>query len=348
MVTERNVVGVDIGTMFICTASPSTKKDGNCEINYKRNMFLPIDIDYLMNDTNSSNIDCIKQVDDNNEIEALYIIGEDAHVLSKTLGKEPCRPMSKGVVSTNEIDAIDVMTMMVKKLINEKTQHCVYSIPEQSVDVDTPSIIYHTRVFNSIFTALKCTSKPLNEALAVIYANCASTNFTGIGISFGAGLTNVCCAYKGTPVLKFAVSRGGDWIDEEASRSIGATSSRISAIKERKLDLSVTKLTGTNKRERRAKESLGFYYKELIEYVIDIFNKQFNLNSDGLDIDESIPIIISGGTSKPPGFIELFKDVFNDVNDFPYDISEIRMATNPLHAVAEGCLLYGQIQDKLK
>jgi len=346
MVLQKEISGVDIGTMFICSASP--KSNNTCEIKYKRNMFLPIDTDYLIsNDINESGLDCIKQTNDDGELETLYIIGEDAHILSKTLGKEPRRPMSAGVISSDEIDAVDVMTMMVKRLLSPDTKHCVYSIPEQSVDIDTPPVIYHKRVFEKIFTTLGCTSEPINEALAVIYANCSDTNFTGIGISFGAGLTNICCAYKGTPTLKFAVSRGGDWIDNETSRSLGTSSSRVSAIKEKKLDLSEAKPSG-NKKEQRVKEALTFYYKELIEYVLHVIGEQFYDSSDGLDIDESIPIVISGGTSAPKGFLTLFSDIFNDIKEFPYDISEIKHAKNPLHAVAEGCLFYGIMKNKLQ
>jgi cobyrinic acid a,c-diamide synthase len=39
------------------------------------------------------------------------------------------------------------------------------------------------------------------------------------------------------------------------------------------------------------------------------------------------------------GFLELFKDEFQQVKGFPIEISEIRAAADPMTAVAEGLLV---------
>ena len=48
--------------------------------------------------------------------------------------------------------------------------------------------------------------------------------------------------------------------------------------------------------------------------------------------------MISGGTSLPEGFLELFKNTINKY-ELPFEISEIRRAKNPLTAVAQGLLI---------
>jgi len=62
----------------------------------------------------------------------------------------------------------------------------------------------------------------------------------------------------------------------------------------------------------------------MISYTLDKIIEKFNKDSENLFIDDEIPIIVSGGTSTPNGFLELFKSIFGEYNNFPYTISEIR------------------------
>jgi hypothetical protein len=263
--------------------------------------------------------------------------------------------MKKGVISPRDIDAIDIITMMIKKMIGDTEDGLVvYSVPAQSVDTEIPPVIYHEKVFGKIFENLGFRSKPMNEAMSIIYSECVDTSFTGIAFSFGAGLTNVACAYKGTPTITFSVSRGGDWIDENVAKSVGIVDesdnpipNRVTSIKEKYLDLSNP---GSGKKlNKRMLESLAMYYENMIQYVIKVFIKQIQIKSGGLEIDEEIPIIVSGGTSKAKGFIELFERIFKEhENDFPYEISEIRHASDPLAAVAKGNMIYALWEEKKK
>ena len=84
-------------------------------------------------------------------------------------------------------------------------------------------VIYHQGVFERIIS--ECGFEPIasNEAMAVIFAETAKENFSGIGISFGSGMTNVALAVNSIEGLSFSVARGGDWIDKGASSSIGST-----------------------------------------------------------------------------------------------------------------------------
>jgi hypothetical protein len=82
------------------------------------------------------------------------------------------------------------------------------------------------------------------------------------------------------------------------------------------------------------------YYKNLIEYAIDAVAREFDKVRNKFDLPNAIPIIVSGGTSKAEGFLEFFKQVFEDRRKrFPIEISEIRAARDPLNAVAQGLLV---------
>jgi len=329
---------VDVGTMFAVSATKTG--ENKVELKRMRNAFLPISLDVLSTaEISNTELDYVESKDEEGNTEAIYIVGEDSFKFANIFGQVVRRPMSRGVISSIEIDAIDVLTLMMEKMIGKsRGGFCVYSIPANPIDVNVAPIIYHEKVFGKIFGSLGYESKPINEGLAIIFSECQKENFSGISISFGCGLTNVCCTYKGTPALTFSVARGGDWIDNNSAESLGIIPNRVTSVKERGLDLE-NPSTGT-KKEKRIKEALYFYYISLIEYVLSCIIGKFEENSDGLQIDEKVPIVVSGGTSLPKGFIEIFKQVFSKFKDFPYEISEIRHANDPLSAVATGALIY--------
>ena len=311
-----------------------------------RNMFLPIDPELLTtSEVANTDLDYAESKGDDGEVDNIYILGEDSFRFANIFNKDVHRPMAKGVISPKEIDAMDVLTLMCEKLTGTtKKGKIIYSIPAAAIDVDIPPVLYHERVFGKIFASLGFESKPLNEGMAVIYSNCSEEKFSGIGISFGAGLTNIACAYKGTPTMTFSVSRGGDWIDKSVAESVGIISTRVTSVKEKDLDL--LNPVSKKRKERQVREGLSFYYEDLIRYVLTIITQKFDSDSDGLNIEEEIPIIVSGGTSIPKGFIEMFRDVFSKQKDFPYEISEIRRAEDPLSATAIGCMMYAYWENK--
>lgn len=340
------IIGCDVGTMFCVCAKQLS--DGKTEVTSMRNMFLPVTDDMVgISEMANTNINYVEAKDEVDNSSSLYIIGEDAYKFANIFNQEVKRPMSKGVISSSEVDALDVLTLMMEKLVGGRVKdgYCVYSVPASAIDIEIPPVLYHEKVFGMIFAKLGYKSMPLNEAMAIIYSECQKEKFSGIACSFGAGLTNIVCAYKGAPTLAFAVSRAGDWVDRNVAASLNLIPNRVTAIKE-KDDFDLMNPFCVNKKERRVRNAISFYYRELIEYVLKIIIKKFSDDADGLNINEKIPIIVSGGTSKPAGFLDLFKEIFNETNDFPYEISEIRQAKDPLHAVAEGSLLYGMWNQK--
>jgi len=334
-------IGLDLGTMHIVSAKSSKGNNGEADIKVMRNMFLPIDpTDVDSMEIAGTNLDYVEQKDENGDVEYLYIIGEDCFKFSTIFGQNIKRPMQNGVISPNEVDAIDILTLMIKKLIGKGPGVCVYSIPADPIDGENSSALYHSQVFNNILSSLNFEPKPINESMAVIYNECKDTKYSGIAFSFGCGLTNIACSWKGAPIFEFSIDIGGDWIDKEAGKSSGISAiTRVTSLKERKLDFNNLK-AGRNKKENRTLQALKFYYESLINHVLKNVSSHFNKVSENLDIDEPLPIIVSGGTSMPNGFLDLFKEVFNKQKDFPYDISEIRHAGDPLSSVASGSLRY--------
>lgn len=320
-------IGLDVGTMHLVCARSDMDN-----VKITRNVFLSLDSD----DIQISELSEISYVE--GEDGELYIVGSDAFKYANIFGQQVSRPMEKGLISPSEISAIDVLTLMVRELIGNvkgKDAYCSYSVPAQAID-EGRSITYHENVFARILKSLGINYTSVNEAMAIIYSECAKEKFSGIGVSFGAGMANVAVSYKGVEALSFSTARAGDWIDKETAESLGMVPNRVTSIKEKYMKLS-GEVSIKNKKTKRVLEALFYYHKALIDYTVKRIIKEFDEKVD-IEVDEAIPIVVSGGTSMPEGFIELFKDVISEY-DLPFELSEIRKAKDPLTAVANGLLI---------
>jgi len=325
--TKEDVLclGLDIGTMNLVCARSDTN-----EIKIIRNVFLPVEEEAVLSELTSINY--VKSQD------GIFVIGDDAFRLGNIFGKEVSRPMEKGLISPKEVSAIDVLALMVKNLIGEikAETYCSYSVPAEAID-ESRSITYHERVFGRILNSFGINYTSVNEAMAVIYSECAAESFSGVGISLGAGMCNVCISYKGVETTKFSTARSGDWIDKSVAENLGVVQNRVTAIKERNLDLEAGFKSCPDKKVQRVLEALEYYYDALLNYtvkrIIEEFEKQVSI-----EIEEALPIVISGGTSMPKGFLNLFKSVISKYK-LPFEVSEVRLAKNPLTAVAQGLLV---------
>ena len=320
-------IGLDVGTMnIVCARSDSD------EVKITRNVFMNIDPEEVQ----ISELSGISYVE--GEDGELFIIGSDAFKFANIFGQEVSRPMERGLISTKEISAIDVLTLMIKDLIGDvrnKDAYCSYSVPAMAID-EGRSVEYHKNVFARILKHIGVNYTSINEAMAIIYSECAKEQFSGIGISFGAGMANVAISYKGIEALTFSTARSGDWIDKQTALSLGMIPNRVTGLKEKYMKLK-GEVSIKNKKTRRVLEALYDYHRSLIEYTVKKIIKEFDEKVD-IEVDESIPIVVSGGTSMPEGFVELFKNVISE-HELPFELSEIRRAKNPLTAVANGLLI---------
>lgn len=328
---ESNVVslGLDIGTMnIVCSRSDSNN------IKMTRNVFLELDPEIV----NVSELTDISYVE--GEEGEIFIIGEDAFKFANIFNQKVSRPMEKGLISPKEISAIDVLTLMIKDIVGDvknKDTYCSFSIPAEAID-ESRSVSYHENVFSRILGSFGVNHTSVNEAMAIIYSECAKEKFSGLAISFGAGMANVCLAFKGIEALKFSTARAGDWIDKQTAESLNIIPNRVTSLKEKHIDLSTSSGgKGRNKKDNLVLQALYHFYESLINYTIKKIIKEFEEKVD-IEIDDSLPVVISGGTSLPKGFLELFKSVLNRY-ELPFEISEIRCAKNPLVAVSNGLLV---------
>ncbi len=105
------------------------------------------------------------------------------------------------------------------------------SVPSAPPTRDT-DLIYHERSVQGICEKLGYHAQVVNEGLAVVYSELKDANFTGIGMSFGGGMCNICLAYLGLPVITVATDRAGDYIDQSAASVTGETPTTVRLHKE--------------------------------------------------------------------------------------------------------------------
>ena len=318
-------VGLDVGTMNLVSAR---KKGSKVETNRIRDAFLDLDAG-AKKMLKLSGVSFIDHGED-----GIIVVGDAALEMANVFGREARRPLSRGLVSAGEMDALDVLGVLVKNVLGdpvEENEICYFSVPAAPIDEDR-DVVYHRGVFERIVEECGFEAYPSNEAMAIIYAETAADGFSGLGISFGSGMCNLALSVSGVEGMSFSVARGGDWIDAGAAKAIGSTQSRMCALKEKGIDLMDPK--------SREEEALALYYKSLIEYCIDQTTREFIRIKDKFSLPKPIPIVVSGGTSMAGNFLPFFEKVFaRKRRKFPFEVSEIRQASDPMNAVARGLLV---------
>lgn len=276
------------------------------------------------------------------------VVGQDAIEKAVERSLSAARPLVRGILSPKEQESFSVLKHIISQLLGKpahKGESIAYSVPAQPIDQteDTFDVGYHTDVLNNFLSSLNFKPRPLNEGEAICYAELMNDDLTGIASSFGAGMINTCVMSSGEPILRFSLTKGGDWIDRMAAIATNLPDSAIQLEKEKQsIDIA---LTGANFDNLQPTEkAIAIYYYRLITYYwtnLGLYLKIAEKNKTLPKFQKPIPLILAGGTSQIAGFVKLLKSL--QPKDFPFEIGEIRHAKEPLLAVARGCLLYAGV-----
>lgn len=335
-------LGFDAGTFnMVCC-----KRNDKGDFVYRRevNAFLemPLENDFVFNMMNKAGVPLIKRED----AKLAYALGEAAVQMAYTMPQIPLRrPMKDGCVNPTETEAYEIMNIMIHSLVDDIDKDRVplyYSVPSNAINMETDADFHH-KILADIFKAYKSEkgyevdAHPINEALALVYAELGQKNYTGIGISFGAGMVNICFAVYGTPAFKFAIVNSGDWIDKQSAK---ATGENITFINKEKTKIDLSK-PATNLVER----AIQTQYRIMIEKTVAEIKKGLETTTNKARLDHPIDIIVAGGTACPNGFEQMFKEVVG-LAQLPINIGETIKPADPLYSVARGCLLAAESSQK--
>lgn len=327
--------GFDCGTYnLVCC-----RRDAEQNFENKRqvNAFIEFSCedDFTLNMMNSVNVPLIRRED----VRKAYAIGENAVRIAYTMTDiELKRPMKDGCVNPSQRDAFEILKIMIHSLL-ENVQHdgeiVVYSVPANAINADTDAD-YHRKLLEAIFKAYKSEEgfkvdpRPINEGMALVYAELKDKMYTGIGVSCGSGMVNVAFSLFGAEVFSFSIVNSGDWIDKQAAKATGETTTFINREK-MKIDLSKEPTT-------MVERAIKMQYELMIERTIAGIKKGLESVSKKTRLEDAVDIVVAGGTASPPGFDTMFKTQILAAK-LPIQVGEVIRPADPLYSVAKGCLI---------
>lgn len=320
-----SALGLDVGTSRIVAAKRHEK---DIQFGTQLNAFVTIPFSKLTQGVLKK--ERIPHLVQDTEI---TVYGDESERFANLFHRETRRPMLHGMLNPEESSSLTLVRQIVTLLTSEeggKGQTVCFSVPA-AVLGSGEEVGQHESDLKNMLSKLGYNPRSISEGLAVVYGELESSNYTGIGISCGGGLCNVCLAYLSVPVFSFSIPKAGDFIDTMASQLRGEPATRIRTIKEESFHFNGH---FTNK----IHQALSTYYDDVIQALVAALKDQFASVQNMPKLNRPIPLVLSGGSVMPPGFRDRFEKTLREV-ELPVAISEVRLAANPMVSTARGALV---------
>jgi hypothetical protein len=321
---KTSAIGLDVGTSRIVAA-----RQAGQEIKYGTQLNAFVAIPYSKMTESVLHKEGVPHTIEANEI---IVHGNESERFADLLNKDIRRPMLRGLLNPEEPDSVRLIHEITTALLGkaEKGQKLCFTVPAAPVGAEE-NLTYHEATIRQVVGELGYNVKSISEGLAVVYGEMESTNYTGIGISCGGGLCNVCLAYLSVPVVTFSVPKAGDFIDSSAASVTGERANRMRIVKEQSFNIN-------GHFADKLQQILGVYYDDMIQALVAGLRNAFQSARNLPKMSKPIPLVLSGGTAMPKGFRDRFEKILRE-REFPIELSEIRMAADPLTTTAKGALV---------
>jgi len=264
----------------------------------------------------------------------IIVHGNESEKFAELMNTEIRRTMTRGTLDAKEPESLSLIRQIIASLTGDASpdSKICFTVPAAPLGSEE-NVTYHESTVRQMLGEMGYRTKSINEGLAVIYGELENNNYTGIGISFGGGLCNVAMAYLSVPVLSFSVAKAGDYIDSSAASVTGERVNRIRMAKEETFHFN-------GFHADKIQQVLSVYYDEVITSVVTGLKDALATTRNLPRIGKPIPLVLSGGTALPEGFRDRFDKAVREA-ELRVQISEVRMAANPLNAAAKGALVAG-------
>ena len=321
---NQSALGLDIGTSRLCLAK---RVGAEFQFDTQLNAFVTVPYSRM-----TESVLAKEQIPHTVTGEEIVVHGNESDRFADLLNVDTRRTMTKGVLNPAEPESLSMLRKIVESLLppaNAPRKLC-FTVPAAPLGAEE-NLTYHEATLRQVLSAMGYQVKSINEGLAVIYSELESTNYTGIGISCGGGLCNVCVAYLSVPVMSFSIPKAGDYIDSSAASVTGELANRVRISKEDSFHFN-------GFHSDKLLQVLSVYYDEMIQSLVEGLKRAFSNSRNLPKQKRPLPVVLSGGTALPEGFRDRFEKIFAEAN-LPIRTSGIRMAENPLHASAKGALV---------
>ncbi len=323
-----NAIGLDVGTSRIVAAAPV--EDG---YKYKSQLNAFVTIPF-----SKMTVMALQREGIPHTVRAQEIIvhGNESERFADLMNTEIRRPMTRGVLDAKEPDAVSMIQQIIGSLAasaqnndGSKRRVC-FTVPAAPLGAEE-SLTYHESTIKQVLEQMGYQTRSINEGLAVVYGELESTNYTGIGISCGGGLCNVCFSYLSVPVLSFSIAKAGDYIDNSAASMTGERSNHIRILKEGGFHFN-------SFFSDKAQQVISVYYDDMIKSLVGGLKEVFSTARNLPKVNRPVPLVLSGGSALPTGFRDRFEKIFRE-SEVPVPVSEVRLAGAPLESTAKGALI---------
>jgi hypothetical protein len=324
---SQAVKGLDLGTSRIVLAT----LDGD-EVNFTPQLNAFVDLPYSrMTEQMLARENILHQI----EGAHIYAYGNRADEFAKFLDGDARRPMQSGLLNPSEPKNLEMIELLLGRLCGKAGNGAKLCLSVPSAPPDRGAdLLFHARSVQGICERLGYRAQSVNEGLAIVYSELKDADFTGIGMSFGGGMCNICLAYLGLPVLAVATTRAGDYIDHSAAAVTGETPTTVRLHKENAAESGFTLNGGGGAIDR----ALSVYYADVIETAVTALRNALAESKKLPRFTGPVPIVCAGGTAMAGNFLARLRSAIA-ASDLPVAISEVSLARDPFNATAKGALV---------
>ena len=323
-ITKSTAIGLDIGTSRIVAAR---KPENDVQYDIELNAFVALPYSKMTESALSR-----EGVPHTVAGAEILVHGNESEKFAGLLNTESRRTMTKGFLNPSEPDGLELIREIMSSVTGEveKGQKLCFTVPAAPLGAEE-DLTYHEATLRQVLGELGFEATSINEGLAVVYGELESTNYTGIGISCGGGLCNVCLAYLSVPIVTFSIPKAGDFIDASAASVTGERANRVRIQKEQSFYIN-------GHFDNKLQQALTVYYDDMIQALVTGLRTAFQNARSLPKLSRPIPLVLSGGSAMPKGFRDRFEKILK-TSTFPIELSEIRLAEEPLTTTAKGALM---------
>ncbi len=295
----------------------------------------------------------------------LVLMGNGAEEFSRLFQVPPMALLPNGKLRPDDPPSRQILACLIEALLPHpqfEGELCCMTLPGLP---PRHSAMPHSELefFSRVVSLRGYQPMVLSAGMATIVAHLVDEGFTGIGIDFGAETCEVSLAHRGMEVVRTAVPRGGNYIDEQlavshkryAWDSAGNKYLDIQGANRWKEEISGSIMEPDNS----AESDLARLYRELVSAVIGEAAHNLSRSPQLETLPWPMPVVCTGGVAQISGFQSMMEEMWRKV-PFPIEISGIDIVTGQsdsetaniaMHAhfhVARGCLINAHLETETR
>ncbi|MFQ5730678.1 MAG: hypothetical protein ACE5KM_01860 [Planctomycetaceae bacterium] len=282
--------------------------------------------------------------------EKRLLVPGDSAVNFEQLFRAPCETLfPAGALNAGDPLSRQIAATLVEALVGRATAEgelCALTLPadlKSGGNGTSPQ----REFFGRVVRLLGYTPLEVATPQALVLAELGNDAFTGIGLSFGAGSAQAGLMHRGNVLAACEVPFGGNWIDLRLARAqqlfVWDARGRKQLDTAKARHAKETFAGDVRRGETESELQLADLYRGMVEFLLREAAVTFGAVTKQMPIPGPLPMVVSGGSARVPGFRELLGDVLPTVS-FPVQVADVRMAVSCPYTVTRGGLIRAELE----